>query len=97
MLWWKFGGEYSEEIEKVQSKFCKQYIGLKQNTNDAFAVEECRRLSLAVSYMTQAIKYWLKLLQTNNSRYPRQCYLMRKSLTEVGKITWTTHIKSLLF
>ena len=33
--------KYSEEIEKVQSKFCKQYIGLKQNTNDAFAVGEC--------------------------------------------------------
>ena len=55
-----WGVKYSEEIEKVQSKFCKQYIGLKQNTNDAFVVGECGRLPLAVTYMTQAIKYWLK-------------------------------------
>lgn len=92
-----WGYKYSEEIEKIQSKFCKKYIGLKQNTNDAFAIGECGRLPLAVTYMTQAIKYWLKLLQMPNSRYPRQCYLMLKSLTDVGKITWATHIKSLLF
>ena len=92
-----WGCKYSEKIEKIQSKFCKQYIGLKQNTNDAFAVGECGRLPLAVTYMTQAIKYWLKLLQMPPNRYPRQCYLMLKSLTDAGKITWATHIKSLLF
>ena len=32
-----------------------------------------------------------------NNRYPRQCYNMLKSLTDAGKITWTTHIRSLLF
>ena len=47
--------------------------------------------------MTQAIKYWLKLLYMPNHRYPRQCYLMLISLTDTGKITWATHIKSLLF
>ena len=41
------GDKYSEEIEKIQAKFCKQYIGLKQNTNDAFALGECGRLPLA--------------------------------------------------
>ena len=41
--------------------------------------------------MTQAIKYW------PNHRYPRQCSLMLKSLTDAGKITWTALIKSLLF
>ena len=32
-----------------------------------------------------------------NHRYPRQCYLMLKSLTEAGKTTWASHIKLLLF
>ena len=92
-----WGYTYSEEIERIQTKFCKQYLSLRQNTNDDFALGECGRFPLAVSYMTQAIKYWLKLLYMPYNRYPRQCYLMLKSLTDAGKTTWTTHIKSLLF
>ena len=47
--------------------------------------------------MTQVVKYWIKLTQLPNSRYPRQCYLMLKLLTDNGKVTWRTHVKSLLF
>lgn len=68
-----WGCRYREEIEKIPSTFCKQYVGLKQNTNDAFAIGGCGRLPLAVTYMAQAIKYWLKLPQMPNKTYPRQC------------------------
>ena len=93
-LW---GYKFCDETEKVQSKFCKYFIGLKQNTDDSFALGECGRLPLAVCYMTQAVKYWLKLTQMPNHRYPKQCYGMLKSLTAAGKNTWATHIRSLLF
>lgn len=93
-LW---GYKYCEEIEKVQSRFCKYYIGLSQKTTDSLALGECGRMPLAVTYMTQAVKYWIKLTQMQNNRYPRQCYYMLRSLTEAGKSTWATHIKSLLF
>ena len=92
-----WGYTYSEDIEKVQTKFCKQYIGLNQKTPDNFALGECGRLPLAVSYMTQTVKYWVKLTQMTNDRYPRQCYLMLRALTEADKITWATHVKKLLF
>ena len=91
-LW---GYKFCNETEKVQSKFCKYFIGLKQNTNDSFALGECGRL--AVCYMTQADKYWLKLTEMPNHRYPKQFYGMLKSLTDAGKTTWATHIRSLLF
>ena len=32
-----------------------------------------------------------------NDRYPLQCYLMLRSLTDAGKTTWASHIKTLLF
>ena len=80
-----WGYQFCEEIEKVQSRFCKYFIGLKQSTNDSFALGVCRRLPLAVCYTTQALKYWLKLTQMPNNRYPRQCYNMLKSLTDTGK------------
>ncbi|MCG8044707.1 MAG: endonuclease/exonuclease/phosphatase family protein [Candidatus Thiodiazotropha taylori] len=92
-----WGYMYAEEIEKIQTKFCKQFIGLKQNTADIFVLGECGRLPLAVSYLTQCVKYWVKLTQMPNHRYPRQCYLMLRSLTEAGRMTWATHIKTLLF
>ena len=82
-----WGYTYSEEIERIQTKFCKQYLSLRQNTNDAFALGECGRFPQAVNYMTQAIKYWLNLLYMPNNRYPRQWYLMLKSLTDAGKTT----------
>ena len=91
-----WGYTYSEDIEKVQTKFCKQYIGLNQKTPDNFALGECGRLPLAVSYMTQTVKYWVKLTQMTNDRYPRQCYLMLRVLTEADKITWATHVKKIV-
>ena len=68
-----WGYKFSEEIEKIQTKFCKQYVGLKQKTADIFALWECGRFPLAVAYMTQCVKYWIKLTQMPNDRYPRQC------------------------
>ena len=88
----------AKNTKKVLTKLCKHYTGLKQNTNDTFALGECGRFPImAIFYMTQVIKYWLKLTQIPNNRYPLQCYLMLKSLTDNGKVTWTTHVKSLLF
>ncbi|MEW8544974.1 MAG: reverse transcriptase family protein, partial [Candidatus Thiodiazotropha sp.] len=92
-----WGYKYSEEIERVQTAFCKQYIGLKQNTMDSFVLGECGRYSMAVFYMTQCIKYWIKLVQMPTHRYPHQCYKMLRSLDEAGRTTWASHIRSLLF
>ena len=92
-----WGYEYCKEIEKVQTMFCKQYIGVRQNTSDSLVLGECGRYPLAIVYVTQCIKYWTKLVQMPNYRYPRQCYNMLRSLTEAGRITWASHVKSLLF
>ena len=94
----KFGGtSIPKKLKKIQTKFCKRYVELRQNTADNFALGECGRFPLAVAYMVQPIKYWIKLTQMQNHRYPRQCYLMLRSLTDAGKTAWTTHVKSLLF
>ena len=71
-----WGFEYSKQIEKIHSQFCKRYIGLHQNAADFFALSECGRYPLAVTYMTQCIKYWVRLVQMPNHRYPKQCYNM---------------------
>ena len=92
-----WGYKYSDEIERVQTSFCKQYIGLKTNTMDSFVLGECGRYCMAVSYMTQCIKYWLRLIQMPTHRYPHQCYKMLRSLDEAGRTTWASHVRTLLF
>ena len=37
------GYEYSDEIERLQTLFCKQYIGLKNNTMDSFVLGGTRQ------------------------------------------------------
>ena len=47
--------------------------------------------------MSNCIKYWLKLIQMSDSRYPKQCYYMLKRLDEAGRKTWATNIRELLY
>ena len=92
-----WGHEYCTHIEKVHIRFCKRYIGLHQNTADFFALSECGRHPLAVTYMTQCIKYWVRLIQMPNHRYPKQCYNMFRSSAAVGKVNWASNVRSLLY
>lgn len=92
-----WGYRYYEKIEKVQTKFCKRFCTLSSNTADSFALGECGRLPIAVTYMSRCLNYWIKILQMENHRYPKQCYFMLKRLDETGKITWASHIKEMLF
>ena len=80
-----WGFQYYNKLEKVQSKFCKRYCCLNTNVADALALGECGRLPLAISYMTQCLKYWVLLLQIETHRYPKQYYEMLRSLDSLGK------------
>lgn len=92
-----WGYKYCGKVERVHTKFCKRYCTLSQNATDCLVLGECGRLPLAITYMCRCIKYWLRLLHMETRRYPKQCYLMLKSLEEAGKMTWAGEIKSLLF
>ena len=92
-----WGYEYSKQIEKIHILFCKRYIGLHQNTADFFALSECGRHPLAVSYMSQCVRYWVRVIQMPNHRYPKQCYNMLRSHAAVGKVNWASNVRSLLY
>ena len=47
--------------------------------------------------MVICLLYWIKLLTMETHRYPKQCYSMLKRLDEVGKITWASHVKEMLY
>ena len=86
-----------KKIEKVHIKFCKQYWLLSQNTTDFFALGECGRLPLCITYISQCIKYWLKILSMSEDRYPKQSYQLLYILDEAGRKTWASNVRLLLF
>ena len=92
-----WGYEYSKTIEKIHIRFYKRFIGLHQNTADFLALIKCGRYPISLIYMSKCIKYWAKLLQIPDHRYPKQCYIMFRSLSDAGKTTWATHVRALLY
>ena len=91
-----WGYDYSIQIEKVHDRFCSQFLNLPRYTYSVLSRGEVGRLPLCFNYYTKVIKYWLRLLKMENSRYPRQCYIMLKRLDEAGRVTWATKVKNLL-
>ena len=64
---------------------------------DALVLGECGRVPIAITYMTHCLKYWIRLLHMEQHTYPKQCYEMSKSLDSIGRVTWATYVKLMLF
>ncbi|MEW8544944.1 MAG: reverse transcriptase family protein [Candidatus Thiodiazotropha sp.] len=92
-----WGFEYSDIIENVQDRFCKKYLKLPAQTFHAFVRGECGRYPVFVDYVTRCIKYWIRLTRMDKDRYPYQCYKMLRNLDNVGRITWASKVRNILF
>ena len=75
------------------------FLGVNSSVNNWVALGECGRLPLRITYHTNCIKYWCKLLHMQNNCYPKMFYKMLKSLDEAGRHTWASNVKknNLLF
>ena len=87
--------EFCEIIEYVQINLCRRILSVNKTVNNCMILGECGRFPLCVTYQTNCIKYWCKLLQINYTRYPKQCYNMLKSVDDIGRVTWATRMKNL--
>ena len=48
-------------------------------------------------YYVKCVKYWTKMLHMPNFRYPNNCYRMLKGLDDIGRNTWASSVKHLLY
>ena len=67
------------------------------NVADYVTLGERGRLPLCTSYMSNCIKYWLKVIRMQDFRYPKQSYFMLKRLDDVGRKNWASCIRELLY
>ena len=77
-------------------KFCRYILNVNSSTNKTILYGELGRYPLHVNYMYRCIKYWLKILYMEPTRYPKACYDMLLQLDLAGRVTWPTYIKRLL-
>ena len=93
-LW---GYDYNKQVEQVHTKFCKDFLGINTSANDSMALGECARFPIAINYHIKFIKYWVRLIEMDSSRYPKQCYKMLKSQDAVGRNNWVSKVREFLF
>ena len=92
-----WGTRYAGYIEYVHQKFCKYVLNVSINTSNAAALGELGRRPLRVQYNFRCVKYWLTIVQDKSKRLRNSlCYAL-KNLDDVGKQTWASEIKGLLY
>ena len=91
-----WGTGYFKQTESVQMRFCKRILGAPKNTSNDAVLGDCGRYPLALNYTLRSVKYWLKIINMPNTRYPKACYNMIYSLEQSGRQTWATSIKDSL-
>ena len=84
-----------KEIERVHLKFCKNLLKVKQSTCSLAVYSELGRFPLFVNRYTRVIKYWAKVIQTDN-------FIIQRLYTEMlkqclcGQQNWLINVKFLL-
>ena len=67
------------------------------NTNLKSCVKVQKKYTCSDDYNTQSVEHAVNLLQMPANRFPRNCYLLLKSLDDAGRICWASKIRNLLF
>ena len=91
-----WGFSKSKELERVQLKFSKQILGVRSNSSNAAIYGELGRFPLYIQRYILILKYWLKLLHTDNVILKR-IYQNSLERCKLGsKNNWANKVKTLL-
>ena len=92
-----WGTRYAGSIAYVHRKLCKYVLNVSINASNAAVLRELGRRPLRVQYNFRCVKYWLTIVQDKSKRLRNSiCYVLT-NLDDVGKQTWASEIKGLLY
>ena len=85
-------------IERVHTQFLKKVLNVKVSTQNDFIYGELGRKSLLINRHLRIIKYWLKIISSNEHRFIKNIYKMMLSDIELypNKTNWAKLVKNLL-
>ena len=90
-----WGFTKSKELERIHLKFCKLILKVKTSTSNAGIYGELGRYPLYLFRYVRIIRYWCKLIHTNNI-VMSVVYKSAVDDTSKGLKNWVGNVKSLL-
>jgi hypothetical protein len=90
-----WGFTKSKQLETLHLKFCKRLLGVKQSTCNMGVYGELGRYPLYITRHCRIIKYWCKLVNTENVIMRKIYRLMMDDLND-GRVNWLSNVKTLL-
>ena len=90
-----WGYTKSKELERIHLKFCKNLLHLRRSTSTFGIYGELGRYPLYVGRYSRIIKYWFKLVSTDNIILSTVYNSMLQDCCK-GKKNWVSNVKYLL-
>ena len=92
-----WGFNSAPAIEKVHLQFCKKLLGVKRTTQNDFVYGELGRVNYQTTRLLNIIKYWLKILHSQEDKYITKIYHMLKDDCEMHNyVNWCYFLKDVL-
>lgn len=93
-----WGFHKAKSVEIVHMQFCKKMLGVKQSTQNDFVYGELGRIDYQSQRYINIVKFWLKLVYSNNNKYIKCIYNMMLHDLEVNpnKQNWASMVKNML-
>ena len=64
------------QIERIQLQFCKDILGVRSQTQNNFIYGELGRYPLKIICLVNVIRYWLKIVESPETKYIKATYNM---------------------
>jgi hypothetical protein len=93
-----WGFNQGKSVERIHMHFCKRILGVKKNTQNDFIYGELGRMPLQNMRYYNIIKFWIKLLLSDENKYSRKIYLLLKQdITDnPSRKNWCSFLRDLL-
>jgi hypothetical protein len=86
-----------ESIEKVQLKFLKMLLGVKNSTCTQAVLGETGRFPIALRHKVRIVKYWIRLQRLEPDSIVKKAFNMLNNLHELGFRNWVSQVHEILY
>ena len=91
-----WGVHLHNSIESVQIYAYRRYMCVSKSASKSAVFGDCGQHPLRTEYFKNSVKYWLTILNMQETRLVKKYYLMLKLYDESGQKNWVTSVKLLL-
>ena len=91
-----WGFSKREATELVHRYACKRYMCVRLQSSNVAVLGDCGKFPMWIEAAKRCVKYWLRILCMDDSRFVGICYNMLKVLDDYGQTIWVSTVKCLL-